>query len=405
MIIKYKSFSRWNIIAVLIAFLPITRYYRFPWLSYSFGTISLWLLFAICTPCLTRKIPKRNRKLFYYTAYIILGYFISIFLYNAGSYGTRLYNVLIQVLIVILACGNKSFRGDILLKTIENISIVASLLLFIQYAIYYSSGRFLQLIPLHFFTDSIQNNFSSFTRITTGTASGYFRPSSFFIEPAHFGQFVLVALAFVLFKYYKNSEKQFIIKAIVLSLAILMSTSGIGLFGVVVLWTIFMFVFSRKINNRKVFGIFLFILFALVIAVVFLSKQEFVQLVFMRLSVDSSSNMNAVSGRTEGYDFFFGDAFNNKLFGIGTGNEPMVDVYYTSLAMLLIRNGFLGVILYFIICCHRVLQNGRFAKWIAIVILLIVASAGVYDFANVAFYLTLMFMDVTFLDVENDMMI
>ena len=218
-----------------------------------------------------------------------------------------------------------------------------------------------------------------------------FRPASLFIEPAHFAQYIGISLSYCLYKHKEQHKKADMIISLIFTIALLMSTSGIGLFCIIISWGIYLAAFLKRRKSKKAV-IYSMIAIAIAAALIpLLTRQEFAQIAIRRLMSTESNSNSAFYGRSDGYSKFISQSFIRLLFGNGINYIEPGDVYFTSLSMLLMRVGIVGTIIYGASYLQSLYKNKGASIWLIPVIIVIGIAAGVYDFANLAFYLTIGF--------------
>lgn len=284
-----------KICAFLLAFTPILQHYK--GLLEDLGiTIMLVTLFWYFVRFLLR-IPKIRipsmiigllifqlyKSLIHGTSFMGLAYaFVMVFLYIAAV--DNLINI---AYFLRISCG---------------IASVASILIVIQYICYYLLGFHLQLVPTSLLLpEAEQWILGAQTGLAgiTGRIGTLYRPSAFFLEPSHMFLYVFPHIFIMLFSPGKSRWK--LHKGILLSIGVVLTTSGMGLMTVAFAWAVYYALTSGKVNklspknllkprNFMIFCIFVVVAMLLVICVPTVRES------FMRI-IDFS-NKGAIAGRT-----------------------------------------------------------------------------------------------------------
>ena len=126
------------------------------------------------------------------------------------------------------------------------ICLAATVVLLIQYFCYYVIRFKLQVIPVKLLHAESERWVE---RSTSTKIGGFYRPSGFFLEPSHVFLYFFPSIAFLLFTPKTNIRK--IISAAVLSLGVVLSTSGMGIAVVAGFWAIYILLYSAKGNKKN----------------------------------------------------------------------------------------------------------------------------------------------------------
>jgi hypothetical protein len=149
--------------------------------------------------------------------------------------------------------------------------------------------------------------------------SRFYRPSSFFLEPAHFAAYVIPMLAFVLFYKYKDSKFKSILLAAIITVALLLSTSGGGIILASFLWGAWSLKFIKGQNTYLSVLKLILVLVIVFLVVLPVFNAELLVKSLGRLFSDnqlSSSNIRIVRG----FSVFSMLPITYKIFGVGYGN-------------------------------------------------------------------------------------
>ena len=197
--------------------------------------------------------------------------------------------------------------------------------------------------------------------------NGLFRPSALFLEPSHLSQYFIIFLVYSLL-----SVKISFIDAFVASVGLMATGSGMGVFLIILVFSIMILL---NIKRHPVGTIMMLFLFLIICA--YLYNTDFFQLILYRILDGSETGGNAIEARSgAGYRFFMEGNLIEQLFGHGFGNVPL-DMYINGAEYSLISIGFVGVIILFIVSIRIMMrQPNRWQKmvWLFYVILLFAAQ-------------------------------
>lgn len=229
-------------------------------------------------------------------------------------------------------------------ECVVNITLIMCTIIFVQYFLYYLFGYLPggnsrdALIPFKsLFTESV-----GMTSKQGMIIDGFFRPSALFLEPAHFSAYCSLGLIHQIFKHEGIGWKEFFI-----SLAICMTTSGVGISSVVIVWLIYIFYNFKSLDSKKlVRGFSLIIIMTGVFVVLYFNFSFFRTSLGRFVGTDS-----ALSGRLSGRLFIEQLQGKSKMFGVGYKNfsrfsNSNSSYYFSSITELLYCQGIVGTILF-----------------------------------------------------------
>jgi hypothetical protein len=338
---KSKNINISYIFTVYVVLLPVLGVIKSPIKGIDLGTC-LCLLLSIFILKENKFRISKNLSVILLLAYIIVGTMFSFML--QGTINTmgilRATKLIVLVILILLVGYNRLFDYSFALKVLKLISISAVVFIVIQYSVYYMCG-----IVVTGGLEKIAVTDTYLLRDYEKLARTFYRPSSFFLEPAHFAQYLLLYLCYSIFGF-DNSDKVFYNWKMTLLLiaGIVLSTSGLGI-GLACLMVGIRFF---QIITRRFSITTLKKLLVLSVALLFLSALLLqTDLVINTLNRVFTSNIsgggNAVSARTIGYQYYLDLPFIYKFIGMGYGNVPS-GVYFNSLAYILYCCGFIGII-------------------------------------------------------------
>lgn len=243
-------------------------------------------------------------------------------------------------IVCIVFTSRRLFDFDVAKRWVLRVSILATVFILFQYAMYYSSGvivnGFLSFVPLYesqYASLDYQRQFALM-----------YRPSSFFLEPAWYSQYALVGLCLALFDERSSTARQSWIAALI-ALGICLSTSLQGVLLSVFAW---LYWFARNIIRKTASRSTRFSTIAVGLLVVapvaaYIVSTPFFQRVVARLQLGGSTSTSALWGRLAGFSSF--DRLHGVFAFVGLGNGAVTDTYMSSGAYALYGTGVFGVAL------------------------------------------------------------
>lgn len=214
-----------------------------------------------------------------------------------------------------------------------------------------------------------------------------YRPTSLFYEPSHYLEFIVIALIICLFDEYILTKKN-VYDAVLITIGILMSTSGMGIVSLVIIWGIWIIYRLKKLHSYKI-QLRVFVLFACIIlgAILFM-KTNYATKIVSRLFSSSANTYSATDARTEVYKKIFEGSMFSILFGRGYGNV-LDNYFFSSWAFNLWCLGIVGTIIIIIIYL-QCFKKGKNIKTRLIVVVNAILCIGTTLFMgkNMLFHFT-----------------
>lgn len=235
---------------------------------------------------------------------------------------------------------------------VENISIIMSVVIILQYVLFYGFGvspgyERAFLFPFqNFFIESVKSYLSQSYMVI----DGLFRPSAFFLEPAHYSQYCILGLASL----FATEKGFFTRKKILISIGIFMTTSGIGIASVLAIWALALYFGNRKITSSLIIRTVIITILMIVAFVLLYFTVPIFQNSVNRV-IAPGDGYNAFEGRLgsrfligtlDGVFFVFGKGFKN----IPTWGSLDTPYFMTGIVELMYCQGILGMII-FLACC------------------------------------------------------
>jgi len=158
------------------------------------------------------------------------------------------------VCLFLLAAASGVVNTKVFIRAITSIALVASALILIQYVCYYIFDFHLQLAPTSLFLKSSQQwvGLAQTGKISIlGNPMKMYRPSAFFLEPAHMAIYCTPSVLFLLLK--PNFSKRRGIAAAIVTLGVFACTSGLGIVLCVGIWFLFLaFYFGETFGDKPI---------------------------------------------------------------------------------------------------------------------------------------------------------
>jgi hypothetical protein len=268
----------------------------------------------------------------------------------------------------------KFFDFKIAVEVIRKISIFATLYVIAQTILYRAFGfilkGFIPFIPLY------TSQYESFDYALLYKTM-FYRPTSFFLEPAHFAQYIIFGLVICLFSDDFRLKNVFV--GLFLTLGIILSTSGQGLVITAFIWLFFtmqLLVTVQLSKKKRIMGFF--IPYISIAAIPLLLKTEIVKNNLSRFL--NSSSKTAVTARSEGYFLYFMETNPvYKIFGSGYGNTPD-GFWFSGIAYFLYCTGLIGIILLIVFLGNQYIKsNLKLGKMLVIITIVLSASAEILN--------------------------
>lgn len=374
-----------RIYTIIVVFFPLLSIYVSPVSGVDLGTllfcgIGVFVFFENFNKI---KIQKELLLLLFYTLSITIFSLASFTLYSPKvSILMRVFRFLI-LLFIFSFCNERYFNFKYGLRLLQKITIIASIYLIIQSSVYSVTGYILpKFIPGLTRLKGIVDN-----RILSEYAN-FYRPTSFFLEPSSFVYFSALMLVCSLFINSSFLIKKRTLTAILITVAMILSTSGQGFIVVVVVWGYWIILLIRKNQKRlKMYKrrIFLFLPFIFIWVI----QSEIIKKILGRIFVKDLEAMSAVDARAGGYDMFNQLPVVRKIIGVGFGNLPD-NIYFSSIADILFTLGIVGLIIIFCFYFKLFRKGEKFQKLLCVISFILMIGGGLFTATYLVFYLSFM---------------
>lgn len=362
--------SKW--FSVLIAILPILGSYASGVPGFSVADICLVLFVGLSF--LTR--GSRNRYsvsvaplLLGLTLVIIFSLFDCLLGFPASTSDVVIRTIRYSFYIIVLFTAGKKFLDvPTLIQCVKKVSFLGSLFIVFQAVMYYTWGIVVKgFLPfLSLYVEQYQNtNYG----IIYETLNMY-RPTSFFLEPAHYARYCIIGIILYLFVDEVIDNKTMLHVALC-AIGIVISTSSLGYLMLAIVGSMFVFTRIKHIKSRILRQFMCLVAIMFPILLLGILRIPIIQSVLNRSFSGSITDSNSAMGaRLGGFTYYFDLPFINKLIGTGFGNVPD-GVWMSSAAYWLYGSGIFVFLIYFYFLWRTFFCVGIAEKNILLIVLLL----------------------------------
>ena len=369
---------------ILIIMLPILGVYKSPVYFFDLGTFLVLASFPFIL--YKSKGTILNNK----TLIILLAYIFTASIYIFAHEFMLLLPILrtvkflIMIFAVLLLGYHKLFDAEYAIKILKVITNVAVMYLIVQIVLYRGFGI---LLPNGF--PMLADNSGYLSNIYISAI----RPSSFFLEPAHFAQYSIVYLTYCIFgieshqKLFKNWKN-----ALFITVGIILSTSGQGILMVVILMSIWLLlnIAKKKIKLQNIIYTFCMIML-LLIALPLIMKTEVVTNLLTRIFTENiSGGGNALYARVSGYTILQNLNGIHSIIGMGFGNVPE-NMYLSGYAYIIYCTGYLGLAIFITLLTSTFLKVHKFSKVLVVLFAIMLIGAQMFTATSICFYFAIFY--------------
>ncbi|MGN1315817.1 MAG: hypothetical protein ACI4VW_02025 [Acutalibacteraceae bacterium] len=250
---------------------------------------------------------------------------------------------------------------EIFKKSVITVSMLAVGYILIQYVFYYAFGRFLVgYLP---FLEVYQSGYEGVDYLSRFETQ-FFRPTSFFLEPAHCSRYLIIGFVLTLFN--RRMRKRNYICAVIIALGILFTTSGQGYAMVLIVFVCFVFFNPYKTVSIKNMGrIFAVLVFATAVILILYFSTDIIQNTISRISNDSS--MGAFSARMGTFFEVLDEEPLYLIFGHGYGAVPYENAWMSGITYILYGSGVIGLLILFTFFVKSIISRKTANRVLALV--------------------------------------
>lgn len=363
--------------AFLLVLSPILQHYVGPYRSAGFSIL------LILSPYLLLKVLKKIQLGKINTTH--LSSFLVLFLfqfYKMISHNINtskiMYGVFMLICFFTIVCECVNIKY--VLRYATYIATFAGLCLILQYILYYIGGFHLQMVPTNLL---LPENSAWILGAQTGTASitgkliDFYRPSAFFLEPSHLMLFCFPVLAVLLLN--PHMDKWRMRCAVIITLGIGLSTSGMGIAVCVGIWAVYFFLYRQNKGEfqtgtfKKLFSVKTIAILVLLVAFLILA---YTQIGFFRNAVDriftaEDGSTSAIDGRVRLARMLVENLSGKNLFFGITDDISDIDFNLSGFFATLYKFGLIGIVLSYFFYVRSFLKLKGCYFWISLIIIII----------------------------------
>lgn len=359
----------------VLALLPIIMCYKIPIINLGLSTVLIAVLMLPASIVIfsnEHKYTKEKKPLIFFFLFIL--YVIS----KSSSI-----NILLQtsVIVHLLAIAKGIIDVETLKRYLINISCVACGIVLIQSICHYTAGFHIPCIFYPAILDSMKEQYFSGIMTGIGRWGGMYRPSAFFLEPAHMAQYCFIGLILTLL-----NDNISIKISLFISAGILATASGIGILCTFLSWMFW--IIDKKFDGRVFVKIFNVIKYSTLLAISYfvLIQIPFFQKAISRFTVKEEGEYNAVEGRLFFWDQFIGSA-NERQLVWGLGYDELPEAFFTGMMTVLYAYGYVGLTLFYSSLFILLIYLKKESRYIALIYIGLTFSSDVVGFIWMIFLL------------------
>lgn len=357
--------------AVLVALTPVLQHYK--GVAENLGFTAL----LVCVPIVCVRLLQFKWKWKALLPVLCLLAFEVLKIFTSGVSAISVGRAgLICLFYIALATG--SLNKYYLILTGISFSAIAALGLAVQTVSFYFFGKHIVMIPVSFLLESAEQWIPLATTGLTsvsGMPTDFYRPSSLFLEPSHF--FLYAFPAVIIFLFSKGRDRRKVVLAALISVGLLLSTSGMGLALVFGAWAFrFCFLgeddelhFGTPFASWEAFGKSAL---KIVILAAVLFAFPFVRDAAARIIVPGYTGTNAIEGRSHSWALLRQISLSDCWFGfLSSAGALEEQVSFNAFVLTLALHGIIALVLSYIFYIRSAIVLKRPYRFIAIIVLAI----------------------------------
>lgn len=335
---------------------------------------------------------------FWFVAYLVIDtLLISLLIDGVSSVGVyiRMCRIVVIYVFFFLVVPNL-FDFDIGFQFYTKVVYLVSAVAIIQFVSFYAFKTDINLL-IPGLKINYGNNLTSdllMRKWHDNASVGFYRPCSFFFEPAHHAQYCLLWLAIALAYNPSNHEKRWMYGMVLVSFGLITTTSSLGVVGCALLW---MFDIASNLNKSNKSGRIFAILPFFLIMIVFVISQNSInqQLAGKAASLASGESASTSLRLFRGIACFNQMDILYKFFGCGYGNIGLflqehdirtiydygvtITDYMNGASTILCSLGFVGLISYiYMMLDISVINKFGTRKALFLVLMIVMMSSAIF---------------------------
>lgn len=265
-------------------------------------------------------------------------------------------------------------------------AFITTLIIIIQNIAFYICNKYISLVAYNYITNEAYINSIIYPSMQL------YRPTSLFLEPAHYSQYNILCLCYSLFGDHQNRKSNLKL-AIFITVGLLLSTSGQGILLCALLWFIWFLniMLTSKIDIIKK----LLLLFLVIVFVVYIIPQIF-NLSIMQKSIyrvwdfEKGEPGPALSTRLFTYSYFNELPLLYKFIGVGFGNVPP-GVYFNGISYILYTIGVIGLFIVMLFLLNAFIHTRNFQRCFCLIYFLLLIGSQTFTAVNIVFYFSFIY--------------
>jgi len=286
-----------EIFAFLFAISPILNNYRGLVVSAGITLLIIIFPYEIYKLLRRRTISVRSIRLL-----MPLLLFWTFKVIDHGSDVTEIGQVIIYI-VLFMTLAEGRVQPEKMIRCAVIVSCVASACIIVQTISYYLLDNHIQFVPTSLLKTGSEQwiKLAQTGRISVnGRMMRFYRPSAFFLEPSHMFTYMCFPLFYKLLS--PKIEKKDLYISIIISVGMILSTSGMGIVATAAVWFVFLGGAGNENRHFNIKNYFrprnVMIIFAFMLAAIFMFyKVEFFNNSIARIFSSSTNYNNAVLGR------------------------------------------------------------------------------------------------------------
>lgn len=410
-----------KIYTIIVLSLPILSQYKSMIPGFSISDFMLLLIMSLIIFYLLKEDYKINVRItlkspfFWFILYIICGSMLSSITQYYASIADIIIRSIRYIFYILCAFFISSifFDFDYFIKGYKKVAIFATVFIIVQTLLFKFKGYVLMgTIP------GLEVNNPGYSEEAINNLYTYFyRPSSIFLEPGYYAQYITPYLAYTLFTRNKTFKSKFI-EALYLTVGLMLSTSGQGIIIGLFIWGIWFMAGFYNSKSKKINLIFIIGLLGFIVSIFFILRIPIIERSIDRLF--GSPTASSSSRIFRGFAIFEQLAPIYKVIGVGYGNVGTYIIhnniytiydtgflqseYMNSISYILVNLGVIGfmIMVWMFIFLWK---NTRGYHRVCLYILLLLSGVSTYFISSgIVFYLPIIssgFIDKNSIYINN----
>lgn len=397
--------------SIFLAFVPVMELYQsvIPILNIAEIFLIIFVFFSVIRIVMAGKKMILGKKhiqiqpfllvLFWFVTTLFVGLVIQSGVFSIIDVINRFLRIILWAFSISIS-GYYFLKFNLFRKWVIRISLVATYYIILQTVIWNGLGVQLPYVISNGFLTPSSIEYADTATMANYYSYFYYRPASFFGEPAYYSYYVLLGIVLILFTVEKDNKSR-IKKAIFLSFGVVLSTSTAGIYLLLLVWMYYIYIKITEQYRSHIISVFVYfcICVAIVVIGILALSIVFVSLgnLFTSMEQILMKPFNFVESARGGVSYSLFDKLQgiHKVIGVGIGNEDIYleleGQYYNSLTIILLGCGYLGIVAFLVFILNLYKQKGT-EKFIltTVYFVLCFTSAILYSHVSIL-YLTVVY--------------